>query len=483
MINKFKFIIPILVAAFLLPLSSCDNFDDLNVDPNEPVAVPAENLVTQSEFALNNLLWGRAYNAEWGMLMVQHWSQNEYTEEGRFDVDGNNFDNQWITIYAGVIKELDSAKNIIEADENVPADIKANQLSIIEILTVHAYQNLTDAYGDIVYTQALNSIDFPLPAYDSQKVIYTDLVARLRTAIGNIDTGAGSFASGEAIYGGNMTQWKKLGNSLLMRIAMRMSNVDEGAATSAISGITPADLITTNADNAMFPFDANAVTANPLYVDATLNTRDDFSMSSTLVELLEATGDPRISAFAATNPSGEYVGIASALSDASAIALKANSSRPADAVRSSTAPAIIMDAAEVHFMLAEAYQRGMLTGDAAAMYDGGVTASMNYWGFTDATAISDYLAANPYDAANWDVSIGTQKWLAFYMNGPQAWAEWRRLGQPVLTFTAEAEPLLNDIPVRLPYPISEQTLNSASLEAVDGGNANDLSTRLWWDVD
>lgn len=482
MIHKYKFITALLVAAFLFPLSSCSDFGDTNIDPNNPVEVPAEGLLSQVEFALNNRLWGRNYNAEWGMLMVQHWTQNEYTEEGRFDVDGNNFDGLWTDMYANALKDLKTAKDIVNTDGVTDANIIANQLAILSILEVYAFHNITDGFGAIPYKSILDPFDSPLPSYDSQEVIYTDLVAKLTAALESIDLSARSFSSGDIIFGGDMNSWNKFGYSLLMRIAMRMSNVDEATATSVISGIDAGNLITSNGDNAILAFDSDPGVANPLFVDAFVNNRDDFSMSTTLLDILTDKNDPRILVYADTNASGNYVGITPTLADAPAFDLKPTSSRPHSSVRTATAPAVMIDAAEVNFMLAEAYARGMLSGDAAAAYDAAVTASMEYWGFNDdAGAITAYLAANSYDAANWDESIGTQKWLAFYMNGPQAWAEWRRLGYPELEITEAA--LLTEIPVRLPYPISEQTRNGTSLGAVDGGNPNDLSTRLWWDVD
>ncbi|MGA0233262.1 MAG: SusD/RagB family nutrient-binding outer membrane lipoprotein, partial [Saprospiraceae bacterium] len=99
-----------------------------------------------------------------------------------------------------------------------------------------------------------------------------------------------------------------------------------------------------------------------------------------------------------------------------------------------------------------------------------------YWGFSDASA---FLAANPYDEGNWKESIGTAKWVAFYMNGPQAWSEWRRLDYPQLSVPAAASNPV--IPVRLPYPVSEETNNGSSLSAATS-NIDDMSTKLWWDV-
>lgn len=476
---NFKLNIAAAFAVILLfGMSSCEDIVELNVDPNNPTAVPASNLLTQAQYVLNNRLHSRVYNAEWTMLVTQQWAQNEYAEESRYVVDGNTFDAQWVDIYAGALNELKGAKDLINANEGLAPATKANQLAVIDILKAYAYHSLVDGYGDIPFTSALNAEDNPLPAYDSQQAVYTAIVSMLQSAVSSFDKSASSFDSGDAIFNGDVAAWERFGNSLLMRVAMRMSNVDEGTAKGIIAGIS-GELITSNDQNAIWAFDANPDIANPLFIDAVINTRDDFAVSDVLINMLKDMGDPRLTAYAAQTISGEYVGMPPGLTDADAFALKPNTSRPADAVRAATAPAVMMDAAEVNFMLAEAYQRNMLTGDAAAAYEAGVTASMEYWGFSDATMVSDYLAANPYDAANWKESVGIQKWLAFYMNGPQAWAEWRRLDQPQLDIPAAAT---NDvIPVRLPYPVSEQTRNATELGKVTS-TPNDLSGKLWWDV-
>ncbi len=474
---NLKLSLAALAGIFLFGMTSCEDITELNVDPNSPTQVPAVNLVVQAQYELNDRLHSRNYNAEWTMLVTQMWSQVEYAEESRFVVDGNSFNDAWIDLYANVLSELNVAKGIITEDEGIAAAEKANQLGIISILEAYTYHALVDGYGNIPFSAALQPIENPLPSYDSQEAVYTGIVSKLQAALASMDAGAASFAGGEPIYNGDARSWIRFGNSLLMRVALRMSDVDEVTARSVIGGI--GELITDNSQNAIWAFDANPGIANPLFIDSDINGRDDFGVSDVLVNTLTEKGDPRISAYAALNVSDEYVGMPSGLPDAEAFALSSITSRPAAGVRAATAPAVMMDAAEVNFMLAEAYQRGLLDGDAAAAYDAGVTASMNFWGFSDADAISTYLAANAYDAANWKESVGVQKWLAFYMNGPQAWAEWRRLDQPELVLPAAA---VNDvIPVRLPYPVSEQTRNGEELGKVTS-NPNDLSTKLWWDV-
>lgn len=476
-ILKYKFILLLGISFLVLP--ACEDVTDLNVDPNNPTDVPAVNLVTEAEFQLNQQLWSLGINGGWSMLMVQQWSENEYAEASRYTVDGTDFNGNWADVYANVLNELHIAKEKISENPNILPGPKANQLAIVDILMAYAFHNLTDLWGDLPYSEALNSVEFPLPAYDSQQAIYSGILNTLDNAVATIDESEASFTSGELIYGGDMMMWKKLGNSLILRVAMRMVDVDQSTASSYIQQVAGGDLISSNADNALFVFNEDPNLANPLYVNNTLGNRDDYCVSDVLVDNLRAMGDPRLEVYAKPNNSGDIVGMPYGLTDGEAFALKSVSSRPSDKVRSATEPAVIMDYAEVQFLLAEAYERGIVGGDAAAAYAEGVTASMNYWGITDQKAIDDYIAANPYDAANWKESLGWQKWIAFYMNGPQAWAEWRRLDYPELEVPAAATNPV--IPVRLPYPIDEQTRNGSSLNAVTD-NPDDLSTKLWWDV-
>jgi hypothetical protein len=475
----FKYKLILILGVFVFGFTSCEDVTDLNVDPNEPTEVPVENLLTEAEFELQDLLWSRAYNAEWSMLMVQHWAQNEYTEEQRYNVNGNDFNGVWASFYADALNELQVAKDLIAENENLNEATKANQTAIINVLMAHGYQNLTDAFGAVPFSEALQPNDFPLPAYDSEQEIYAAILQMLDDAAKGLNDAGESFGAGELIYGGNVAMWRKLANSLLLRAAMRVVDADEAMATTYITAAASRDLISSNEENALFRFSEDAAIANPLFVDNTLNNRDDFNISAELVDALKAAGDPRLDAYGAPTNSGEIVGIPYGLTDAQAFELKGSTSRPNPAVRAATAPAVIIDYAEVSFLLAEAYQRGILSGDAAAAYAEGVTASMNYWGIDDDAAIADYVANNAYDADNWKASIGLQKWFAFYMNGPQAWAEHRRLDQPELAVPAAA--LISVIPVKLPYPVDEQARNGASLGAVTD-NPDDLSTRIWWDV-
>jgi len=472
----------LLVGVCLLTFNACRDITELNIDPNNPTEVLPENLLTQAQYELAERVWGRNYNGEWTMLLVQQWAQNEYAEESRYLVDGNTFDDLWVDIYSNVLKELRESGELVSANAELDAAIKTNQLAILDIIEVYAFSVLADGFGDIPYSQALDIDQYPNPAYDSQQDVYTGLVETLKNAVAsmNASAGSGAFSSGDIIYGGNVANWSAFGNSLLLRMAMRMSNVDEATASAVINGIS-GDFIGSNSQNALFGFNSNPDIANPLYVDNSINGRDDFCVSDILVDALQDRNDPRLTVYADTTNSGTYVGLPCGLTDEEAFALKSTTSRPSERVRSAEEPAILMDYAEVQFLLAEAYERGILSGDAAVAYNAGVRASMNYWGFYDVSpgigGVSNYLAANPYDSGNWKATLGMQKWLAYYMNGTQAWAEW---SEPELAVPLAA--VVPEIPVRLPYPISEQTRNGSSLGEVTG-NPDDLSTRLWWDME
>jgi hypothetical protein len=475
--TNLKRVLLAVVAASVLGLSGCDKgFEEMNIDPNQPTQVPAENLLTQAQLSLNQLFWGRAANANFAMLMVQYFANNEYAEASRYTLPNANFDGIWNTAYAGGLNDLEVAKTIVENNEAITDAVRANQWAILDILQVWAFHNLTDIFGDIPYSEALT--DEAYPKYDAQSEIYPDLIRRLTEAANQIDPSAAGFRSGENIYGGDMEKWRLLANSLKLRIAIRMSDVAPGPAATAAAQAVADGVIMSFSDAATYEFDPQAALANPLYIDQVINRRDDFSVSETLLGHMRTNNDPRVPAYASPNVSGNYVGMPYGLTDAEAFARKGNTSRPNDELRQQQSEAIIIGPVEVYFLLAEAAQKGFISGDAAEYYNTALEMSMAYWGVSGAEA-TVYKAAHPYSAANWREVIGREKWVALYMQGLQAWAEWRRLDAPNLPFPAAADPSVSAIPVRAPYPAGEEGTNTASLAAV---GVNGLATRMWWDV-
>jgi len=466
-----------LITLSMLLFAQCDdNFDELNIDPNAAISVAPSTLLTNAQYNFYNTLQGATINADWGLLMVQQWAQTEYTEDSRYNQDITFFDNTWSAMYANVLKELEAAKTLVESQE-VSAITKANRTAILDVMSTQAYCFLTDAFGSVPYSEAVDGIT-NLPKYDDQEAIYKGILKTLQTAAATFNTAGTSFTSGEIIYGGDISSWVKFTNSLMLRYAMRLADADAATAKQYID-LAASNLITSNSENALFSFPESLARANPLFrnVSPLSGNRDDYAVSEYLVTTLTDLGDPRLGAFA-NKYNGAYVGMPYGISDNDATVLKPVTSRPNDTVRSATTPHVIISFAEVQFLLAEAYQRGILSGDASATYATAIKASMNYWGISDDTAIDAYVASNSYNAANWKMSIGNQKWIALYMNGFEGWNEWRRLDYPILAVPAAAQ--LTSIPVRMPYPLSETQSNSKQLDLVTSTPA-DMTTKVWWD--
>lgn len=471
----------IMLVSLFVGLAACtQDFEEINTDPNNPTEVPASTLLTQAQFNLANRVWSRAMNFEFGMLMVQHFSQGEYAEDSRYNQNVSTFNTSWNSFYANSLYDLVAAREIVQANEGLNDAIKGNQTAVLDILKVWAMQIVTDTWVNVPYSEAFNPDEFANPAYDSQEDVYNGLIDELNAAISSITASEPGFTSGDIFYGGDMAAWARFANSLKLKIGMRIADVDAGTASTLVSQALNAGVFTANDEGFIFNFASDQRIANPFYVDNAINNRDDFAVSDVLVEKLEELNDPRLMAFADTSITGDYTGLPYGLPDGESFNLFATASRPNPAIREATAPAYLLTYAEVKFFEAEAIERGFGgSGTAEEAYNEAVTASMNQWGFDDSEgAISDYLAANPYDAGNWEESIGVQKWLALYTNGLEAWAEWRRLDYPQLEVPAAG--VRSYIPVRALYT-SDELGNNGNAVANAGIN-NEMNVAPYWDV-
>lgn len=474
--KKIKYILLSLTSAFYI---GCSDFGDTNIDPNSAVTVDPSTLLTTAEFNLYSTIYGVNLNADWGLLMVQQWSQNEYTQESRYSaIDVNTFNGSFNTLYVDVLKELVSAKELVDQQE-VSNDIKTNRKNILDVMMAQTFAILTDGYGAVPYTEAISNVN--LPKYDSQADIYKGILTTLDNASKSFNANAASFDSGEVVYGGDVQMWKKLTNSLMLRYAVRLADVDASTASTYANKAINAGVFTSNSDNAKFTFESVIDRANPLFRNLSPqgSNRDDYCISKFFAETLEGLDDPRLEKYAKPASGGSIVGLEYGLPDNDATVLKPTTSRPNDSVREAQTPFYIITYSEVEFLLAEAYERGIASGAADQAFSNAITASMERWGVTDTAAIDKYISANAYDSANWKESIGTQKWISLYMNGPEAWSEWRRLDFPVLTVPAAAE--ISTIPVKLSYPLSETQSNSAQLSQVSS-DPGSITTKVWWDV-
>ena len=182
----------------------------------------------------------------------------------------------------------------------------ANQIAVAKILQAWIYQHLTDAFGDIPMSQALQGVSNTTPAYDSQASVYAALITMLDDAMDGMTSGAGP--QGDQIYDGNMDQWTKFANSLKLRVAMRMSDVNaEAAQIAAEAALSSGMIIAGNEDNALFAYLSGAPNNNPINED--YKTRNDFAASNTMVDYLTSLNDPRVGVYYAEAVNGGgYIG-------------------------------------------------------------------------------------------------------------------------------------------------------------------------------
>ena len=489
--NKQIFFLVGLIGA--LVFTGCrKDFEEINTNPNEPTAVSPGFLLTNAQKATMD----RVYDSFWGsrraMQTAQYWSSNQYSNESRYAYRDATANNAWSSFYAGPLQDLQTIIDLNSGED--AADYagygdNANQIAVAQILQAWIYQHLTDAFGAIPMSEALQGVSNTTPSYDSQADVYAGLISMLDEALNGMNVG-GSGPQGDQLYGGDMAQWQKFGNSLKLRVAMRMADVNPGAAlVAAEAALSSGAIIAGNEDNALFNYLTGAPNNNPINED--YKTRNDFAASNTMVDFLTALNDPRRDVYFSPSAStGEYVGEVYGLDEANAALTPTDDvSQRGAAILAADLAGIFFDAAQTHFLAAEAAERGWASIlSAEEHYNAAITLNMNYWGIDDADAIAAYLAQESvaYGTAEgaWNERIGRQKWAALYMQGYEGWAEYRRLDFGVLLPCADGV-LDGDgsVPVRMKYPLDEQTLNNENWTTATNGGADDLlTTKMWWDV-
>lgn len=479
----------ILILPFLLLTACVDSLDDWNVDQKKASSVPARTFFTSAVKQISDILTTGNVNNNNYRMFVQYWATTTYLDEPRYSMTARTYSqNFWTAIYYSLV-DLKEARRLVEADASLVPAVKNNQLALIGIMEVYAWNALVNTFGDVPYTEALNPTN-SLPKYDDAATIYNDLLARLDASLalltpteGNFGTGA---SSADLIYSGSTPKWVKFGNSLKLRMGMLLADVNNAKAKttveSAASSLT--NLFEANADNARFPYLAAAPNNNPVsgVMNPLFTAREDFVVADAIVSRMNALNDPRRQ-FYFTQVSGAYVGGNYGFSNT-----YANYSHVSAKITAPTFEALLMDYSEVEFLLAEAIERGFtVSGSAAGHYNNAITASIIYWGGTAGDAAA-YLAQPAVDYATasgtYKEKIGTQKWIALNNRGWDSWVEWRRLDYPALMPpSGPSIPNPLTIPTRMVFPINEQTVNGTQWAAAAAMyNSDSPKSKLFWDA-
>lgn len=491
-----------MTAALTLSVFSCtDHLTSLNENPKRATEAPAETLFANAEKNLADVMTTPSVNTNIFRLLAQYWTETTYTDESRYDLITRNIPQSfWNSLYRDVLLDIKEAKLTIYAADPAFTDpvVNQNQWAIAEILEVYTYQVLINTYGNIPYSQALDYNNV-FPEYEDARTIHNDLLARLDQAIAKLDPDAGSYGSQDIIYRGDVGRWEKFAYALKLKLGMMLADVDFAKASAAVEQAAP-HVFTSNADNAEIKYLDAPPNTNPIWVNLVQSGRKDFVAANTIIDVMTDLNDPRNPYYFTTVDTIAYDKYEDGVPTEDAKPLDtltvyyggtygtsnnySTYSKPADAIIEPTFPGLLMDYSEVAFFLAEAAARGMnVEGSAEEHYNRAITASINYWGGSEAEA-EDYLAQPDvsYNTAPGDFrqKIGTQKWIALYNRGFEGWTEWRRLDYPPLNPAVNP---LGPFPLRYTYPVSEQNLNTKNYNRAASDMGGDVVTsKLFWDV-
>ena len=501
-------------------VASCTaDYEELNTNKNKISEINNASLEYVFSAAQYGGIFGRTgpfqlFQALYSDLQSQYFA----TTARNFTSDRNQMVGNWLNGGWNHFYGVANAQMYVVLDNTKPGGKLEDPVknAIAKIWKVYMFMPVTDYWGAVPYFEAGNGKNVVL--YDSQEDIYNDFFKILKeaTTVLNGYTGTAKvFAKGDLIYGGDVKKWLKLGNTLRLRAAMRisikkpaMAKIEAEAAVAA-----PGGLLISNADNAFMV--STATTPNPL---AAISNWSEFRMSAAMESVLKGYNDPRLQKF--FNPaasSGAYKGIRNGMTPTQ-MSLPSNANNANSNINSAfgfdnrfIAPWTVFTASETYFLLAEGKLNNwdMGNGTAESFYNAGITASLDRWGVKDAAVISTYINGTSLPIALGDVNntpaltnipvafaatvalqreqVGTQKWLALYPYSPEAWSEFRRTGFPKLYPRLNSDntdsPATDAASVRrTTYPPIEAAVNPQGLASglAKLGGADKTSTKVWW---
>jgi hypothetical protein len=508
----------ILLSAVLFFASACDqDFVDINTNPYAVTDVDPAILFAGAQ---------RSHLGTWAAehTIVQHFvcPYNTGANLGfNFNEDIDLICNpKWDQSYTGPIRNMVHAMNLLG-----PGTARVNLLSMIRIWKAQVFMGLVDEYGDVPYFNAGQAVSTGLfsPAYDADDVIYEDLYKELTGAMAAFDVNA-DYVPEDLFYGKNspspangtaaqITQWKKLGNSLLLRLGMRYSKVNPTKAESIVDEAVAGGVMTSNADNAFVKYGNGQVHAEN-------NGLRNFSYfnyaAEPFVNQLKSTNDPRgkfilanfddpgavandptpdtvlanqfgvpigVTSTELANPSGPYRGARGTGLNYSQMNIWA--------VASPSAPDFWVTYSQTSLLLAEAAVRNWIDGDAQTFYENAIKADMEVYSLYPQTSpitteqVSTYLAATgvKYNDTDAFELINTQYWIVNLRNGTEAFANFKRSGYPDLSPNLFNNKLNNGFARRMSFPDREASANADSYaKGVAAMGGDNLLSRVFWDI-
>jgi hypothetical protein len=524
---KIKNIILGMLSFSIIALSSCEKtFDQLEKDSNRAVQVPASLVLQSIELNVINDN-GRPFSAE--MRYNQYYCSN-YNYYANNEYNLGQMPNQYTTL-KNVVKMEEEAKKLGLADVN-------GYSALGKFFRAYFFDQMSKRVGDLPMTEALKGIENTAPKYDSQKVIYTQILKWLDDANSDMTALAakGETISGDFYFNGDLKKWQKVVNAYRLRVLITLSKKDTDAELGVkakfaemIGNPTKYPMLSSNGESLQFVWNNfNKYPSNPdnFGFDATRQ-----NMASTYVGFLSKTQDPRV--MATCEPAGADLKAGKLASDFTAYRGAGSGDNIDDMAKNAGisngagfAPGIysfqnraryyqtytgentfIVGYPELCFNIAEGYARGWATGSAEDWYIKGIKASQAFYGIAEGANIMTYSKSGARDAAdlvkytvnfNFDTfyaqstvkydaasaieKIVSQKYAAFFMNsGMEAYFNWRRTGFPAFS-TGAGNGNFNRIALRWIYPATERTSNATNYTAAITGQyagKDDINDQMW----
>lgn len=483
---------------------SCD-FEEKNINPNNSSFIEPEALLTYSQFYTSNEGLAKRSQVGYCMMMVQQTASLERDEMAgdkylKTEMLGVFFNDA----YTSGIKNIHELINLTEKDES-----RATTYAVALIWKSYLYHRITDLYGDVPYSESGNGYKTQnfYPKYDSQKDIYAGIIADIEKGL-SILAQDSSPVKGDVIYQGNTGKWERFGNSLLLRLGMRMEHADPQLAKSTVQKAIQGGVMQETSDICMVQhYSGKSATENPLgsvFNRHGLVVSGAVKISTTFMNHLKRTEDPRMKVYFSlpdgnSNPEDQkalpngYDVLSIYAGDPTYTKLADYSTFNPATLLQLNAPTIHMTHAEVELLKAEAIVKGWIDGDANGSYKNAVRSSMRqqaYYGsqgVIDETEIDEYLSQDLFAKAPTTMTklnvLGSEFWVATFLNGYESYANWRRTGYPILfPVSYEGSASKGKIPRRFTYPTIEYSINPDNVkDAAERQGGDELSTRIWWD--
>jgi hypothetical protein len=485
----------------VMSIVSCDDYLDINQDPNNPGSVPATLTLPSAQMTIATTM--ATDYAVVGGLWAQHWAQShvasQYRDEDRYDLTLLDYQTAWSELFAGALTDLKKIEAEIK-DVNSPNYQNWNLNLQAVCLTAFTYQLLVDWYDKVPYSEALNgeSGNFA-PIYDDGKVIYDDLIRRIDEALAKDFTAStvkqisSDFLFGSLEKADQVDAWKQFANTLKLKLWLRQTKHDGAATGTAITALLAnGNFLTQDAKIDVFTDIPDR--SNPLYESNVrqLNVKTNLRGSKTLVSWLQENDDPRLDAYFTAGTTGHY-GLWQGWFDAPTPVVPEQA--PDVANLSATQPVYFFSKDEVLFMLAEANARYISGAAGQPYYEAATNAACERAGVDCSSLVSGGVYAYPNGSLDENIkAIITQKWASLVYRGYEAFWDQLRTGVPAIANPSVIDPFAPNLdyvpgtftwsvggktqegvfPKRLIWPESERNTNQNIPDEVG------LTVPVWW---